>query len=599
MEKQSNMIDWVSEYENLEKASGKMSLTEITDEHLCFLLIKNNITNAFTSGFNREEVESGQFERLTFERSKLVLESIARLKKARFSGSALIQAMSAAKKVTLSGGTLAIDKVKIENKRGFFELEEVSNHQKIMKVTTAALVQIWKPEKCVDNKGFQPVNSDSDGQFYPYLATSPAPFIIKAYKESNSVREVANNIAINCEKGGGLKILHSSYVPQLFARKMAVRDTTKEWQRRACEISVRLNPNETAKYKDMCGADITHGFQYCKVPVFNTKLQLLPTLKLVEAMRLIRGDSGKNLGSQTENFYYGDLPPGWGRGLAAAHTILDVLKLTKCEAVRYNPTKVFSSAWSWLALNTKIYDFNSMVSSKAVGRMYPQATSRILEIFSVPTSMMIDKKGIPIFTPELEDVCTQIDMMCGFSNKSVKKNPRVIAIYTMMRPEFFDRYGPYMYPTASPQSNHVWIIPLNTGKMTEEMYCKRMVQANTYKTYYPFHRTPFSLVDGAIEPINIVLKLGNLGIELAFEVDQEFAGQQEVIEITPDDLASMKQELENFETRRKNQPQADLIPKFESAFPEIQFAPIEPNQLQKNWQEEEAAENYAANVDDE
>jgi hypothetical protein len=234
-------------------------------------------------------------------------------------------------------------------------------------------------------------------------------------------------------------------------------------------------------------------------PTVNTMDDMWRVLK---AWRDIRGANEKSVSPFTHPVYYGMLM-GHTKPILHAANIMYIAGVCGATSVWRNDTPYFKSAWSVLELNLPVFRDTALKAFNPAEHTYgtymmpkdEKDKKKILYIFMASTTspQPVSKPTKMIqYSPKEAEVVAYIKRMFEL------RQGRKVVVMCYGSPQIFKEFAGRIGPTLHPHAGDVAVYNFQLPKkiaLTQEAFIYRVVTANVWKTYYPFHWKQWSSHD--------------------------------------------------------------------------------------------------------
>lgn len=485
-------------------------LTEISDEHLISCMLKLKIaTNVFFAAFDLDKIRLKSYPPSNYEASALMMEAIRRYKSRAGSRAGLASRIQKSVSTVLTAGALVVqDKVEtaeLKIVRGTVQTGDNKEDKTLH--AFGAIVQLYKP--VLVEKKFTPVITDPTGTIYPTPTMTVPKFVSDAYARSATGEEIAYQCAAAVKSAATQKayIQMIGVPPRLLERvqseSKSVMSLTHMYGPASAEVQAMFT-----KF----GVPASNMTVYTGLPkVLSDVTNLDSAYDYLEKSRKVRGDSNKGLSFNTANYYYGDLPNSYMRALSIAHNLIwvyqELAKRDKSLTALYmnNDNATFTNAYEIVALNMPI----ASVSAKPeyhktpipnVGWSPLKKGGKYLVPFYVERNMS-KKKGNSFysFTPDYPSMNDSLTVsMSVYDALAIAQGVKFTYVVLTKMDNHIMKNHNWLHSVHA-HNGSVWFLPKTKGikdtTKAEINFCSRLVAANAWKNYYPFHRVPFAKFD--------------------------------------------------------------------------------------------------------
>lgn len=511
-------------------------IEELSDMEFAYHLSKVAGNHAFFTLVEGDYKENRGYPVVQFSMQQLFAEANVRVKSKRsLTENFLASKLKAAISVTIVSCDMYMEMPAqdrhevVKMSRGMYDVVDT----KVREATVAAAIIVLtaKPEIRKSEKNvvtMAPVTTDTKGALYPLYKALP-PNVVNCYATSKNVPEVFSKIVQLLVKTDDMPVhvMMNTLVPFL-----SHSSTGGEHQKSFTRVHAPAS-KERAHHYDSAGLrvprDDTGRYlvkSYAPPPSLKGDYNLMAAYTYLTTSRAIRGEGGGGITGLTALYYHGDVPIGFWRAYSLAYNILSVYTnstvdrkevggypMISPKATILETTTISESVNGMLRLNRPTMSLTAYTYSRTPNYGLQQlGAGPFVAFHAIQRSFSLNKKNVLTFEKSFPLVRDQIEGTVSTYNNNLKGAEihhffHVIACESILA-------CCTIVPSAHPHPGFVWVyvkphavmgkqflratLQPPALKKVEKAFATRMILANSYKNYYPFHRVPFVKCDLAI-----------------------------------------------------------------------------------------------------
>jgi len=360
----------------------------------------------------------------------------------------------------------------------------------------SAAIQILPPFKEKDVSAVpkcQAVCADPTGEIYPVAQQVPE-ILRQVYTGSPDVRNAIVNARGIC-RGQSDRVYCNvmKVLPQFFAN-LAEASKNKQYSKLISAYAEATNEHKQMYAKRKIN-EPKFMPAYAPIPQLKMdKINVVTAFSYLLRSRAARGYDAKGRGFNTYGYYYGDIPAALYRPVNMVHNVKRIIaELGGVDGIIVDST--FAGAIPLFRANgIEVYDFMGSIAS------VPLSDKKYAWITTIHRTVAQTKVGKLQFTPTISELEKHI--AAATKNQQLTAKSYGVSItslfHTVACPEVFTLNKYAMRLSTHAHAGGIWLSEVESPKPKDdfvEIFARRMMVANLYKNYYPFHRVPFVIAD--------------------------------------------------------------------------------------------------------